>query len=123
MMEKYNKKLTHYAQDDEDHEPALTYDLPRLSLYETLDLNIAGKPHNQGMVIVQDSMYTDIYYIYHSAGVHAVTISGWLDTLKEIKVKLEMEETESNTALKNWQSKTIPSEICLVVDSAPMQGQ
>jgi hypothetical protein len=88
-----------------------------------LDLNIDGKTQNQGLAIVHDSMYADVYYIYHNAGVHAVTISGWLDQLKEIKIKLEMEETEDDTALQNWLHKSIPSEICLVVDSAPLQRQ
>ncbi|CAO3657884.1 unnamed protein product [Umbelopsis ramanniana] len=106
--------------DNENNDSFITYDLPRLTLYETLDLNINGKTQNQGLAIVQDSMYADVYYIYHNAGVHAVTISGWLDSLKETKIKVDMEEAD-DTALQNWFTKGIPSEICLVVDSAPLQ--
>jgi len=111
-----------YLQDNGNNESFITYDLPRLTLYETLDLNINGKTQNQGLAIVQDSMYADVYYIYHNAGVHAVTISGWLDSLKETKIKVEMEEAD-DTVLQNWLTKSIPSEICLVVDSAPLQRQ
>lgn len=109
-------------QDNDNNELFITYDLPRLTLYETLDLDINGKTQNQGLAIVQDSMYADVYYIYHNAGVHAVTISGWLDSLKETKIKAEMEDA-NNAALENWFTKVIPSEICLVVNSAPLQRQ
>jgi len=52
----------------------------------------------------------------------AKLISGWLDSLKETKIKVEMEEAD-DTVLQNWLTKSIPSEICLVVDSAPLQRQ
>jgi len=107
---------------DDDVEPPITYELPRLSLYETLDLDIAGKIHNQGLAIVRDSMYSDVYYIYHNAGAHAVTISGWLDVLKDMKMKMELQASEEESAFRNWQSKAVPSEICLIVDSAPLQN-
>lgn len=122
-----DKKLPDEADDnhlqDDDFVPSITYELPRLSLYETLDLNIAGKTQSHGLAIVRDSMYADVYYIYHSAGVHAVTISGWLDVLKDMKIKMELDASEEESTFRNWQSKAIPSEVCLVVDSAPLQNR
>lgn len=92
-------------------------------MYETVDLGVAGKIEGQGLSIVPDSMYSDVYYVYHKAGVHAVSIGGWIDSLKDIKLKMELEEGNEALAFKNWPSKSISSEVICVVDSAPLPNR
>jgi hypothetical protein len=86
-------------------------------------LGVTGKTEGQGLSIIPDTMYSDVYYVYHKAGVHAVSIGGWIDSLKDIKLKMEFEDGNGDLAFKNWPSKSIPSEVVCVVDSAPLPNR
>lgn len=86
-------------------------------------MGVSGKTEGQGLSIIPDSMYSDVYYVYHKAGVHAVSIGGWIDSLKDIKMKMELEEDNEDLAFKSWPSKSIPSEVVCVVDSAPLPNR
>ncbi|KAM3586599.1 hypothetical protein VKS41_001666 [Umbelopsis sp. WA50703] len=120
QIERVDATWSPSADEGEDTAQHIEYELPRVSLYETLDLGVTGKTEGQGLSIIPDTMYSDVYYVYHKAGVHAVSIGGWIDSLKDIKLKMEFEDGNGDLAFKNWPSKSIPSEVVCVVDSAPL---
>lgn len=106
FLSKTRKSGTYALDDDEDGDESDNggrkggEDLPTLSVYETIDLgilrvfgttsssrtggyslvenrmNISNHP-----VLVADSMYNDIFYVYHDTGAHFVLIKPWLDEL------------------------------------------
>ncbi|KAG0247002.1 hypothetical protein BGX31_000032 [Mortierella sp. GBA43] len=105
------RKSGTYALDDEedgndsdgDGQKENEDQLPTLSVYETIDLGIlkifgtSNSSRTGGYslvesrmsianhpVLVADSMYNDIFYVYHDTGAHYVLVKPWLDELTGI---------------------------------------
>ncbi|ORX57000.1 hypothetical protein DM01DRAFT_1239881 [Hesseltinella vesiculosa] len=64
--------------------------LPKASLYETLQFNAASQTQltHCPMSLVADPRYDDKFYVFHAAGVHAITLTPWLEYLTNIKSQL-----------------------------------
>lgn len=65
--------------------------------------------------MINDPLYNDTYYIYHSAGVHTISTKPWVDELIKLKSNIQ---PGSNIDSKQ---KETTSKIKCIVNTAPVQ--
>lgn len=89
-------------------------------MYESLNVKSAASPRYQSIVLVADPLYEDTFYAYHSAGVHAVSVNKWAQSLGKITTNYEAGQSqESRSALEAWFKEKATSEVRLLIDSSP----
>lgn len=72
------------------------------------------------MTLVADPLYEDTFFIYHATGVHAVSITKWVQALRKINSNFESgNDSEAQRALDVWLKESVPSDVRTLVDSSP----
>ncbi|KAI7870947.1 hypothetical protein BDF14DRAFT_1719723 [Spinellus fusiger] len=94
--------------------------LPRMSLYEQLEIVRPSSTQSQ-MSIVVDPVYADTYYIYHTAGVHIIVMTEWVNTLAKIKDAYleEKGNEEIEDTMAAWVDNKSQSITRCLVNSSP----
>ncbi|OLL25409.1 Nucleoporin nup82 [Neolecta irregularis DAH-3] len=92
--------------------------LPPVSTYESINLKLGyqgQKPEAFSRVsLCQDTRQTEIFYAYHSGGVHAISVQSWISMLAEAF------ENENDSLLEEVFQARKPSLIRQLVDSRPL---
>lgn len=96
--------------------------LPKASLYEVINVKNQELPKYQTVTFVADPLYEDTYFVYHAAGVHAVSMSTWVQPLRSAILKYESgSNPESQRALDTLLKEKSKSEVRLLVNASPFK--
>jgi len=97
--------------------------LPRLAIFESVDLGIATILRRSGKVLQEldenwvlfqvDPLYPDTVYVYHSLGLHSLQMGEWLETIIEVMEGDPQDEDTVAAAL----SRANPTTVEWVVDT------
>lgn len=68
------------------------------------------------MWLIEDPLYNDTYYVYHSAGIHTISTKSWVDELLKLKSDIQAGSNVIGTKQKESTSK-----IRCIVNTAPVQ--
>ncbi|CEI94981.1 hypothetical protein RMCBS344292_09182 [Rhizopus microsporus] len=96
--------------------------LPKAMLYETFDLKTKSLPPTDSLRLLNDPIYPDTYYIYHTGGVTAIGMSKWLEAYKNMLKKIEDEQDYTLTALKRLLSEKTQSDVRYLINTAPFSN-
>ncbi|KAI9307823.1 hypothetical protein BJ944DRAFT_247092 [Cunninghamella echinulata] len=92
--------------------------LPRASIYETIHFDKTQQLINKPMWLIEDPLYNDTYYVYHSAGIHTISTKSWVDELLKLK-----SDIQAGSNVIGAKQKESTSKIRCIVNTAPVQSQ
>ncbi|KAG2224544.1 hypothetical protein INT45_004389 [Circinella minor] len=91
--------------------------LPKATVQETIDLNVKT---TTSVMLVQDPLYNDTFYVYHREGLHRLAITKLVDNLTILEKIFSSGKNnhEFTNALQEWSAKDNSTEIQCLIDSS-----